>query len=435
MQTGYTLWPRLLLVAATGLASCSAMGSDYVLEKVVEISRHGVRPPTPDNAKAMEAGTDRRWPTWLTANGELTGHGYAAAVLKGQAEAAGWRERGLLTAGCPQAGTLFVWASPMQRTRATARALTDGAFPGCGVAVHSVPGDRDPLFQIDKMGLAPLDSATALAGIKAAMGGSVEQAQLRAAPEIARMKAAVCRPGAACPVFDQPWTIKQGKDGRFDVTGLSTLSNMAETFRLAWSDNRPADEVAFGHVRSAEDVARLMPLLTTKYDYTSDVPYIARRNGSVLMDQIAKALAQGVTPQQEAPPDVRWLLYVAHDTNISWLRTMLDFSWQLDNYPRGNIPPAGSLVFERWRDAGSDKRFIRLYFQAQTLDQIRRLSPLNGRAALVKKEFTAQDCRVTEVGVLCPYQSMLKRINGSIDRSALTKVSYGAEQPHSAPQG
>lgn len=427
MITRHKFWPRLMIIAATGLASHAALAGDYVLEKVVEISRHGVRPPTPDNTKAMEAGSDRRWPGWLTADGELTGHGYAAAALKGQYEAAGWRQAGLLTAGCPQPGTLFVWASPMQRTRATAKALTDGAFPGCGVAVHSVAGDSDPLFQIDKMGLAPLDSAKALAGINAAMGGSVEQAQQRATADIARMKAAVCLPGTPCPVFDQPWSIKQGKDGRFDVKGLSTLSNMAETFRLAWSENQPASEVAFGHVRNANDVAALMPLLTAKYDYTSDVPYIARRNGSVLMDQIAKALAQGVTPQRDAPPDVRWLLYVAHDTNISWLRTMMNFSWQLANYPRGNIPPAGSLVFERWRDAQSGKRFIRLYFQAQTLGQIRSLTPLTGREALVKKEFTANDCRVTEVGVLCPYQSMLKRINNSIDRSAVTKVGYATE--------
>ena len=26
----------------------------------------------------------------------------------------------------------------------------DGAFPGCGVAIHYVSGDADPLFQTDK---------------------------------------------------------------------------------------------------------------------------------------------------------------------------------------------------------------------------------------------------------------------------------------------
>lgn len=424
MLTKQTGLSRLMLALAIALSSQAALADNYILEKVVEVSRHGVRPPTPDNTKAMEAGTDRRWPAWLTADGELTGHGYAAAVIKGEYEAANWRRAGLLTSGCPDAHTLYVRASPMQRTKATAKALTDGAFPGCDVTVHSVAEDGDPLFQSDKMGLAPLDARQALAGIRRAMGGSVEHAQQQAAADIARLKAVVCQADRPCPIFTQPWTIKQSKDGRFEVTGLATLANMAETFRLAWSENKPADEVAFGHVSSAAEVARLMPLLTTKYDYINDVPYIARRGGSVLMDQIALALAGGNSAQRNGPPDVRWLLYVAHDTNISWLRSMLNFSWQLGEYPRGNIPPAGSLVFERWREADSGKRFIRLYFQTQSLDQIRRLSRLDGASALLKKEFSAADCRVTAVGVLCPYDSMMKKIHASIDRSAVTPVSY-----------
>ncbi|MTD27146.1 histidine-type phosphatase [Erwinia sorbitola] len=424
MLTIQTALSRLAfaLIMVPVLSSQVVQAADFELEKVVEVSRHGVRPPTPDNTKAMEAGTDRPWPQWLTADGELTGHGYAAAVLKGGYEANGWRQAGLLTSGCPDSKALFVWASPLQRTKATAKALTDGAFPGCDVTVHSVSDDSDPLFQSDKMGLAPLDEAKARAGIQQAMGGTVEQAEQRAAPEIARLKAVVCLADHPCPIFDRPWSIKRNKDGRFEVEGLATLANMAETFRLAWSENQPSANVAFGHVHSAADVAKLMPLLTTKYDYINDVPYIARRGGSVLMDQIAKGLA--AKPVKDGPPDVRWLLYVAHDTNISWLRTMLDFSWQLAEYPRGNIPPAGSLVFERWRETHSGKRYIRLYFQAQTLDQIRNLAPLAGKNALVRKEFSAPDCRITSAGVMCPYDSMMARITHSIDRSAVTPVHY-----------
>lgn len=424
MLTIQTALSRLVFALAMLplLGSQIAQAEEFRLEKVVEVSRHGVRPPTPDNTKAMEAGTDRKWPQWLTADGELTGHGYAAAVLKGGYEADSWRQAGLLTRGCPDDKALYVWASPLQRTKATAKALTDGAFPGCDITVHSISSGSDPLFQSDKMGLAPLDEKRALAGIQQAMGGSVQQAEQRAAPEIARLKAVVCEASHPCPIFDRPWSIIRSKDGRFDIEGLATLANMAETFRLAWSNNNPSTDVAFGKVHSADQVAKLMPLLTTKYDYSSDVPYIAQRGGSVLMDQIAKALA--TQPVKDGPPDVSWLLYVAHDTNISWLRTMLNFSWQLADYPRGNIPPAGSLVFERWREAHSGKRFIRLYFQAQTLDQIRNLTPLTGSHALVKKEFSSPECRVTSVGVLCPYDRMMARITQSIDRSAVTPVKY-----------
>lgn len=274
---------RGLLRQSGGITLCAG--------KVVEVSRHGVRPPTPGNRQAMQDGTDRAWPQWTTRDGELTGHGYAAAVLKGRYEAEYYRRQGLLERGCPAPGAVYVWASPLQRTRATAQALMDGAFPGCGVAIHAVSDKQDPLFQADKMGLTPLDAEKARAAIQQAMGGSPEQAQQRLSRDIARLQAAVCQPNKPCPAFEQPWRIERKEDGRFSITGLGTLSNMAESIRLAYSENLPAAQVAFGHGGSASAIAPLLPLLTARYDFTNDVPYIARRGGSVLLNQITQALA------------------------------------------------------------------------------------------------------------------------------------------------
>ncbi len=78
--------PRSLLITMIIISAFStqAQAQDrYLLEKVVEVSRHGVRPPTESNAIALESGTARQWPQWVTREGELTGHGYAATVLKG----------------------------------------------------------------------------------------------------------------------------------------------------------------------------------------------------------------------------------------------------------------------------------------------------------------------------------------------------------------
>ena len=76
----------------------------------------------------------------------------------------------------------------------------------------------------------------------------------------------------------------------------------------------------------------------------------------------------------------RWLPLVAHDTNIAMVRTLMNFSWQLPGYSRGNIPPGSSLVLERWRNAKSGERYLRVYFQAQGLDDLRRSADA-GRAA------------------------------------------------------
>ncbi len=85
--------------------------------------------------------------------------------------------------------------------------------------------------------------------------------------------------------------------------------------------------------------------------------YTAQKRGSVLLN----AMLDGVKP--EADPNVRWLLLVAHDTNIAMVRTLMNFSWQLPGYSRGNIPPGSSLVLERWRNAKSGERYLRVYFR------------------------------------------------------------------------
>ncbi|ACT08932.1 Glucose-1-phosphatase [Dickeya chrysanthemi Ech1591] len=415
----------LLVSALPWLAAqAETTPSGWTLEKVVEVSRHGVRPPTEGNVKTIQEGTGRNWPTWLTHYGELTGHGYAAAVLKGQYEGQYLRQHGLLSQNCPTPGDVFVWASPLQRTQETAMALMDGVFPGCGVVIRGPESeDNDTLFHAETAGVQ-MDQEQVKASLQNAMQGkSAEQIQAEWQPAIDRLKQAVCLPDTACPAFSAKWEVKESKKGNISLHGPEALANMAETIRLSYSNNNPLGQVAFGNAGTAAAVAALMPLLTANYDFTNDLPYVARRGGSILMNQIALAL-NPERHQEDAPPDAKWLLYVAHDTNIAKLRAMLGFTWQMGDYPRGNIPPAGSLIFERWRNAQSGQRFVRIYFQAQSLDQIRGLTTLDNDHPPLRSEFSINGCQKIDVGTLCPYDAVMKRLNESVDRTALLPVRY-----------
>ncbi|WP_225181815.1 histidine-type phosphatase [Pectobacterium aroidearum] len=430
----HTTWrmPRTLLITMIIVSAFSAQAQAqdrYQLEKVVEVSRHGVRPPTESNTTTLESGTAREWPQWVTRDGELTGHGYAATVLKGRYEGEYYRQQHLFASGCPTEQQIYVLASPLQRTRATAQAYMDGMFPGCGVATHAVEDEKhDPLFHGDKMGIGTLDPERAKAEVLKAMGGDLNTAYQHLQPSIEQLKQIVCKADKPCPVFDKPWAIKQDKDGSISISGLNTLANMSEVFLLEYTENLPQAQVAFGHVSNTQDLTPLMAPMTAKYDFTNDVPYIAQRGGSLLMQQIAQALAQGTQEAQDTtqgePPAAPYLLYVAHDTNIAYLRTLLPFHWQLPGDTADNIPPAGSLVFERWRDTTTQQRFLRVYFQAQSLDQIRSLTPLSDRQPLLKEELTSQGCQQTEKGTLCPFDTTLESMRKGIDSSALAMVYY-----------
>lgn len=416
---------RLLLAGAlwAGLTQAYAE-TQYQLEKVVELSRHGIRPPTPGNRTSIEAATHRPWTRWTTQDGELTGHGYAAVSNKGRWEGEHYRQLGLFTAGCPQPGDVYIRASPLQRTRATAQALADGAFPGCGVAIHRVAGEEDPLFQTDAFPATMTEPATQLAAVKQ-KAGDLAARQRALQPAADALKRAVCDPAADCSIFTTPWQIVQGKNGKVSIEGLSVMANMAETLRLGWSENLPLSQLAWGNITRADQITAILPLLTASYDLGNDVLYTAQKRGSILLNAMLEGVQQGAG-KHHATPDTRWLLLVAHDTNIAMVRTLMDFSWTLAGYTRGNIPPGSSLVFERWRDKKSGERFLHVYFQAQSLDDLRRLQAIDDTHPLLRAEWHQPDCRLTEAGTLCPMQSAVRALSKNLDRRAITPVVYPA---------
>ncbi len=146
-------------------------------------------------------------------------------------------------------------------------------------------------------------------------------------------------------------------------------------------------------------ITALLPLLTENYDLSNDVLYTAQKRGSVLLN----AMLDGVKP--EADPNVRWLLLVAHDTNIAMVRTLMNFSWQLPGYSRGNIPPGSSL------GAGAlaqreERRTLSagLFPVPEGLDDLRRLQTPDAQHPMLRQEWHQPGCRQTDVGTLCPFQ-------------------------------
>lgn len=431
MKTWLPLCTGLLLASTLSPAAIAQTPTSdgYVLDKVVQVSRHGVRPPTASNEKLLTKVTERHWPVWLVPFGNLTGHGYTGAVEMGRYRGDVLRSAGLIPKGCPQASQLLVHASPLQRTKATAQALLDGMFAGCGFQPTYVSGNLDPLFQANQMPFAALDPEKARAQILKALGGSVEAAQARYKPYEEQLKEVACLPGADCPYGKEKWTLEQNAKGRFSIKGLSAGAIMGEVFRLEYSQGLPLEKVAFGHARTTAEVSSLMVLTKAKYDFLNDIPYIASRGASELMNQISLQLKQGTALAGKAdpstPPDVPLMLLVAHDTNIAYLRTMLGFGWKLGDYIENNIPPVGTLQFERYKEVKTGEYFLRIAFEAQSMDQIRRLTSLSGTEKPLKADFeSAKDCRKTSVGLLCPLKEAMNKVDQNIDPTALTPYTF-----------
>lgn len=416
-----------IFISTVGLNTSAQAKETWVLEKVVEISRHGVRPPTSDSRKTIEKATNRLWSTWGTPDGNLTTHGAAAVALKGHYEGNYYRKLRFLPDTCPSSSDVYIWASPLERTRSTAKVLATSMFPNCNVPVFSEKTTRrnnkgnDTLFHPTKSGLIRIDHAFAAQQSLQAMGQDPKTYLNQFNTEIQFLNNAVCLPNQSCPLFDQ--ISKGNTDLKQTLKNISALSDIAETIQLAYSQGLPTDQMVVNH---NEDITKLIALQSIKYPVIQDVPYIAQQDSSTLMHQIQIALTQGTNLELKqnnvAAMNARYLLFVGHDTNISQLRTLLHFNWQLGHYPKGNVPPASSLVFERWLNTATQQRYLHVYFQTQGLDQIRNLQPVTSDNPLLKAELQPSESIKTPNGYMLPFNYAMSFVETQIDPSAIIPV-------------
>jgi 4-phytase/acid phosphatase len=351
------------------------------LRFVVIVTRHGVRSPT-GKIDQLNQYSSQPWPTWTVPPGYLTEHGAKLMTLFGGFDRALLTKQGLLSPeGCADADRITILADSDQRTRETGKALAAGLMPGCNLVTQALPeGTHDPLFHplLTEDGFAEKQiAAAALAGrIGNNSSGLAEvyRAQLQSLEQVLTGKDAPPK----MSLFEIPPSIAPGKgDHLVDLKGpLSTAATMAENLLLEYTEGMP--QVGWGRVDDHK-LRELMQLHTANADLERRTPYIARAQAAVMLQKIADSMRQA-TLQKRVPgalckPTDRLLVLVGHDTNLTNISGVLDLSWLIDGR-RDDTPPGGALIFELWQDQSSSQYTVRLFFSAQSLDQMRSATPL-----------------------------------------------------------
>jgi 4-phytase/acid phosphatase len=374
----------LLLLQATDAAQTSAAKAPQQLQYVVIISRHGVRSPTSNNAQ-LNVWSASPWPTWDVAPGILTPHGFDLMRIFGVYDRKYFSSLGLLSAsGCSDANRVTVVADSDQRTRETGRALAEGIYPGCAPQIHALSeGVPDILFHSLEAGAAHPDSALAVAAIAGRMGGSAENltATNHALLQQLDTVLAGCRTTKVqhTSIFSVPASLGPGKgDHLAELRGpLLTASSLTENFLLEYTQGMSTHDVAWGCV-DGESLRTLMALHTAASDYERRTPVIARAQAAHLLAALRDSLQQAATgkPVAGAPGRVtdKLLFLVGHDTNLSNIAGALNLNWIIDGRA-DDTPPGGALEVELWRAADGTAN-VRLYYTAQTLEQMRNATQL-----------------------------------------------------------
>jgi 4-phytase/acid phosphatase len=373
-----------------------------VLERVVILQRHGVRPPTSTN-DALAHYAQQPWPKWPVAAGELTAHGGETVRLVGSSLRRAYA--GILPArGCPASGEVVVWADGSdQRTRRSGEILAQALAPGCQVkAAWAPPLPRDPIFNGDRTAPAcRIEPAAAEQALAASIGpGGIQTPATRAA--LARLQAIVAPracAGGAGTCFSGPDRVVSGPNGPRLEGPLATTASLAEDLLLEYAQGMPRSEVGWGRVGTAADIAAVMPLHERYFAVYHGDRYAASRDGAPMARLILAALAGepgGRGP--EVGPRTRLLALAGHDSNLVIMGAVFGLTWTLPDEP-DSTAPATALAFELW--SRGRMRYVRPAIYYASLDQLRTLSPATARRRVLQFRGCASGamggCPVSEV--------------------------------------
>lgn len=413
-------WLLLGLCLALISARAAAATDGMQLQRVILLYRHGVRTPLPGEIQLNEA-SGKPWPVWKQAPSQLTPHGIAGVKLMGAYDRRRLAALNLFAPhGCPAAEQLWFWANTDQRTIDSAAALAEGFAPGCHVAVgHQPQGSEDPLFHPIEAKTTDWNAAAALASIQRATGGP----DALIAPHtdaLATMARVMGCGGAHDPDWCSPehWhgTLSLAPEtGHLSLTGpIATTSGTAEAILMAYTEGRPLPEVGWGRT-DTQGLQQLSQLHALLFDIHARPAYMAERLASSLSRRVLELLRS-----ERAP---RLSVLVGSDNNIVGLASVLGLHFQLAGYAKDDPPIGGALGIELWKD-GVGKLYVRLFYQAQSLDQLRGLQPLDEQTPPATLSLTPAGCMADTP---CPLQTVLPALERAAAQVRTTGGAWTAQ--------
>jgi 4-phytase/acid phosphatase len=387
--------PLLATMPASAQTVADAAQDDSVLKQVIIFGRHGVRSAAEPNS-VIQYFASRPYPDFGVPTGYLTPHGAQAETLLGTYFRNYLLEEGLLTGNdAADATKSYFRANSIQRSNVSAADLATGLLPGATVGVHSYAlGTPDPIFDPILAGVVTNDGARAAretagtfgsgAAVKAAYNGdlSLIRSVLFDYPNgtlpLPATPAGKIDP-TALPIELTANTSGIETSNVIKASALIDTLLAADPFVMEYTDGLPLTDVAWGQL-TPEQLSEQTRIITEDFKIELGTPFLSQLQSSNALAHILRSMEQGATGQAVAGafagPQTKLYVINSSDAYVYGVAALLKAHWNLPGYQPDYCAPGGSLVFELRQSNTTGKDIVRVFYTAQTFDQLRNLTPL-----------------------------------------------------------
>ena len=390
----------LFLVASAGPVSAQTVANDNtVLKQIIIFGRHGVRASAVSPAD-YALYSPRAYPSFGVSTGYLTVHGQQAEVLLGAYFRDYLLAEGLLTGdNATDLAASYFRANSIQRSNLTATMFGNGLFPGATAPVHSYALQQpDPVFDPILANVAIVDPNRAAneaqkiysSGSALASAYSAELSLIRSV--LYNYQNGVQPPpptpsGVSDPTAEPiPLGTVTGPiytGNVVDMGGLEDTATAADPFVMEYAAGMAPADVAWGEL-SFDALSQHLRLATLTLSIAMRTPYVDQVQSSNAAAHVLRSMKQAVigeaVPGAFSGPTSKVLVVISSDAYVDGLAGLLKMHWQLPGYQPDYCTPGGALVFEVRQSMDSGEYLVRVYYTAQSLDQLRNLTPLSLQA-------------------------------------------------------
>ena len=392
----------LLAVAMQGpvlAQTINAADDGTVLKQIIIFGRHSIRSSVTASNTLKQVAVDA-YPTFVGVPiGYLTPNGRLAAGLLGSYFHDYLVQEGLLTGNTnTDLARSYFRANTIERSYITAAEFGTGLIPGASIPVHTyAAGTPDLVFDPLSAGVATVDPARAVTEIQGIFGSgsnlmSAYSGELSLVSKVLYPPGTQPTNGASQGSVDpttQPITlvtnVPQSSGPPYatgqviDMGGLDSTVSAADPFVMQYADGFPTNEVAWGRL-TLDTLSQQTRLVTLQFNICMRQPYLARVQSSSAASHILRSMLQvtGGMPLDGAlgTPESQVLVIVSSDGFVAGLAGLLNVHWLLPGYQPDFCAPGGALVFELRQVKATGQYLVRVFYTAQTFDQLRNLTPL-----------------------------------------------------------